>query len=71
VLGPRLREAAEAILSVEGRTASDILGYPDDLKLRSSMTLFGAAAPGEGIFNKVLVRFFDSPDPRTLELLHA
>jgi uncharacterized protein (DUF1810 family) len=71
VLGPRLREAAEAILSVEGRTASDILGYPDDLKLRSSMTLFGAAAPGEGIFNKVLVRFFDSPDPRTLELLNA
>jgi len=71
VLGPRLREAAEAILSVEGRSAADVLGYPDDLKLRSSMTLFAAAAPDDGIFHKVLVRFYDSPDPRTLELLHA
>jgi uncharacterized protein (DUF1810 family) len=71
VLGPRLHEAAEAVLSVEGRNAGEILGYPDDLKLRSSMTLFGAAAPGDGVFNKVLVKYFDSPDPRTLELLNA
>jgi len=71
VLGPRLHEAAEAILSVEGRNAGEILGYPDDLKLRSSMTLFGAAAPEDGVFNKVLVKFYDSPDPRTLELLNA
>jgi uncharacterized protein (DUF1810 family) len=71
VLGPRLHEAAEAVLSVEGRNAGEILGYPDDLKLRSSMTLFGAAAPEDGVFNKVLVKFYDSPDPRTLELLNA
>ncbi|MEV6495408.1 DUF1810 family protein, partial [Actinoplanes sp. NPDC051633] len=69
VLGPRLHEAAEAILSVEGRNVGAILGFPDDLKLRSSMTLFAAAVPDDGIFHKVLVKYYDSPDPRTLELL--
>jgi uncharacterized protein (DUF1810 family) len=70
VLGPRLHEAAEAMLSVEGRNAGDILGYPDDLKLRSSMTLFGAASPEDGTFAKVLIKYYDSPDPKTLELLN-
>jgi uncharacterized protein (DUF1810 family) len=69
VLGPRLREAAEALLGVEGRTASAILGYPDDLKLRSSMTLFARAAGGPSVFQQVLDRYYDGPDPRTLALL--
>ncbi len=71
VLGARLRECAEALLTVTGRDASDIFGYPDDVKLRSSMTLFAAAAGPESVFQKVLDRYFPSgPDPRTLELLH-
>jgi uncharacterized protein (DUF1810 family) len=44
VLGPRLRECTEAVLAVNGRTASQIFGSPDDLKLRSCMTLFDSVA---------------------------
>jgi uncharacterized protein (DUF1810 family) len=70
VLGPRLTECAEALLAVEGRSAGQILGYPDDLKLRSSMTLFAEAA-GEGpagVFQRVLDRYYDGePDPATLQ----
>ena len=70
VLGPRLREAAELAAAVEGRTASEVFGYPDDLKLRSSMTLFARAAPHDPVFTAVLDRYFGGdPDPRTLELL--
>jgi len=57
VLGPRLRECCEILLRVEGRTVEEIFGFPDDLKLRSSMTLFGRAT-GEGIFREVLGRYF-------------
>lgn len=71
VLGARLRECAEALLTVTGRDASDIFGYPDDVKLRSSMTLFAAAAGPDSVFERVLDRYFPSgPDPRTLELLN-
>jgi uncharacterized protein (DUF1810 family) len=70
VLGPRLREAAELAAAVEARTASEVFGYPDDLKLRSSMTLFARAAPQDPVFTAVLDRYFGGdPDPRTLELL--
>jgi uncharacterized protein (DUF1810 family) len=69
VLGPRLHEAAAAMLAVEGRTASEILGFPDDLKLRSSMTLFAQAADEPGVFQQVLDRYYDGTDPRTLALL--
>ena len=69
VLGPRLVECASALLSIEGRSAAQIFGYPDDLKLRSSMTLFARAADDPAIFQRVLDRFYDGPDPRTLELL--
>ena len=57
VLGPRLRECCELLLRVEGRTVEEIFGFPDDLKLRSSMTLF-ARATGEGVFREVLGRYF-------------
>ena len=70
VLGPRLLACCRAILSVPGKSASDLMGYPDDLKLRSSLTLFslvGGAAPE---FQQALDKFFAGyPDPRTLELL--
>jgi uncharacterized protein (DUF1810 family) len=55
---------------VQGRTAAEVFGYPDDLKLRSSMTLFARAADGTSVFTEVLERYFDGePDPRTVDLL--
>ena len=67
VLGPRLIECASALLSVEGRSAEEIMGYPDDLKLRSSMTLFRRAAPEIEVFQEVLDRYYEGkPDPQTL-----
>jgi uncharacterized protein (DUF1810 family) len=71
VLGPRLRECAEAMLEHEGKGVTEILGYPDDLKLRSSMTLFAQVAEDPRVFDAVLERFYGAPDPRTLELLAA
>ena len=70
VLGPRLVECARALLGVEGRSAEQILGYPDDLKLRSSMTLFAEAADEAeaAVFREVLQRYYDGrADPATLE----
>ncbi|MFI7601970.1 DUF1810 domain-containing protein [Actinoplanes sp. NPDC049681] len=70
VLGPRLAECARALLAVEGRTAGQILGYPDDLKLRSSMTLFARAADDPAPFQAVLDKYYDGePDPATLDRL--
>ncbi len=70
VLGSRLRECAEAVYAVEGHTASDIFGFPDDLKLRSSMTLFAAVAEPESVFLRVLEKYFQGKqDERTLQLL--
>jgi uncharacterized protein (DUF1810 family) len=68
VLGPRLRECAAALLAHE-RSAAEIFGYPDDLKLRSSMTLFARAAADPAVFEQVLERFYDGPDEKTLELV--
>ena len=70
VLGARLRECVAAVLAVQGRSAHEIFGAPDDLKLRSSLTLFAAADPDEPLFRRALEAFFGgAPDPRTLELL--
>ena len=71
VLGPRLAEASRALLAVEGRTAAQILGHPDDLKLRSSMTLFAEAADDPAVFRAVLDKYYDGPDERTLRLLRS
>jgi uncharacterized protein (DUF1810 family) len=69
VLGPRLRDCAATLLAHAGRTAHEIFGYPDDLKVRSSMTLF-AQAGGDPVFGAVLDAFYDGKhDPATLELL--
>ncbi|GAA4460598.1 DUF1810 domain-containing protein [Phytohabitans houttuyneae] len=70
VLGPRLAECTGLVLAVEGRSAADFLGYPDDLKLRSSMTLFAEVAPDPAPYRAVLDRYFDgAADDRTLALL--
>jgi uncharacterized protein (DUF1810 family) len=72
VLGARLRECADALLLVSGRSASDIFPYPDDLKLRSSMTLFSLVAPRDSPFARVLEQYFDGqPDDRTLEMVRG
>jgi uncharacterized protein (DUF1810 family) len=66
VLGPRLRESAQALLGVPDRSAEEILGGIDALKLRSSMTLFARAAPDEELFRSVLDRFHGGEaDPET------
>ena len=70
VLGPRLREIAEAALAVEGRSARELMGSPDDLKLRSCATLFAVVSPAGSVFHRLLDRYFEGqPDPRTQELL--
>jgi len=69
-LGARLRECTDLVLAVRGRSAHAIFGSPDDLKFRSSMTLFAQAAPGERRFAEAIERFFaGEPDAATLRLL--
>lgn len=57
VLGPRLRQCVQAVLDVQGRTAHEIFGSPDDLKFCSCLTLFERAAPGERCFAEALDRY--------------
>jgi uncharacterized protein (DUF1810 family) len=73
LLGPRLAQCTELILAIDDRSVHAIFGSPDDLKLRSCMTLFDAAAgPASTLFNQALHKFFaGAPDPMTLELLAA
>ena len=70
VLGPRLVECAGLVNKVEGRSVHEIFGSPDDLKFRSSMTLFAQARPGASVFRDALDKHFGGePDPLTAELL--
>ena len=70
VLGPRLVACAEAACGVPQRSARDVFGAPDDLKLRSSATLFAHVSPAGSVFHRLLDRYFDGvPDDRTLRLL--
>lgn len=70
-LGPRLQECVAAILSVDGRTAHDIFGSPDDLKLCSSLTLFEQVAGPESVFAQALEKYCGNQrDPTTLDLLN-
>ncbi|HEY9769815.1 MAG TPA: DUF1810 domain-containing protein [Coleofasciculaceae cyanobacterium] len=69
VLGARIIECAKTIVAIEGKTVSEIFGYPDDLKLKSSMTLFSEITP-EPTFIRVLDKYFQGEqDDRTLQLL--
>ena len=73
MLGSRLREGVRLMIGHEGRSALEILGFPDDLKFRSSLTLFAKAASDNSdrmLFQEALDQFYNGmPDPRTLELL--
>jgi uncharacterized protein (DUF1810 family) len=70
VLGPRLLECARALVALAGNSARDIFGFPDDVKLRSSMTLFELADPGQPAFAAVIDQYFDSQrDGRTVDLI--
>jgi len=70
VLGQRLRECTEIVNGLEGSSATDVFGSPDDLKFRSSMTLFAAVADDPTPFEAALKRYYGGdPDPKTLELL--
>jgi len=70
VLGPRLVEICEAALGIEGRSAFEVFGSPDDLKLKSCATLFAAASPPGSVFERVLEKYFrGARDEQTLRLL--
>jgi uncharacterized protein (DUF1810 family) len=70
LLGPRLRTCFELALEVDGKSAHEIFGSPDDLKFRSSATLFHLAAPGDALFPAVLAKYCAGvPDPGTLALI--
>lgn len=72
ILGARLLECAETVLAIEGRSASEIFGYPDDVKLRSSMTLFASMTEPGSVFGLVLDKFFKGRrDHKTLHFLEA
>lgn len=70
ILGARLTECVEAVLAAEARTAVEVFGHPDDLKLRSSATLFAAVSPAGSLFERLLAKWFGSePDKATLRLM--
>lgn len=70
VLGPRLVECCEAAVGVEGRSAAEVFGSPDDIKLRSCATLFAAVSPAGSVFERVLDKYFGGArDERTLRLM--
>ncbi len=70
ILKSRLIEISNALLTLQSSDADDVMGYPDNLKLRSSMTLFAEAAPEENVFQRVLDKFFaGKKDQRTMEIL--
>jgi uncharacterized protein (DUF1810 family) len=72
VLGKRLIECADAVLGIEGRSARQIFGSPDDLKLKSCATLFAHISPAGSVFERVLDKYFrGEPDSKTLQLLGA
>jgi len=70
VLGPRIKECTRLVLLVEGRSVADIFGSPDDMKFRSSMTLFAQVSPDDDIFQRALQKYFAGvPDRLTLARL--
>jgi uncharacterized protein (DUF1810 family) len=70
VLGPRLSQCAEAILAVDGQSATAILGSPDDVKLKSCATLFARVSAAASVFEKILDKFYGGErDGATLQLL--
>ena len=72
ILAPRLLECAEAVVRVEGRSATEIFGSPDDLKLKSCATLFAPLLPPGSVFDRLLAKYYGGErDGRTLQLVRA
>ncbi len=72
MLGARLRECTELVIAVEGRSVHEIFGDPDDMKFRSSMTLFAAASEDPGVFDVALQKYFGGKrDVLTIERLRG
>lgn len=72
VLGARLREICGIVLGIQDRGVEEIFGYPDDMKLRSSMTLFAHAAADDAVFVQILEKYFGGvEDERTVELMRG
>ena len=70
VLGLRLRECCDAVMAVENRSAGQIFGSPDDVKLRSCATLFAAVSPPGSVFERLLAKYFGgAQDASTLQIL--
>jgi len=70
ILGPRLKECTRLVLKVEGRSAFQIFDEPDDMKFRSSMTLFAQVSGDDNVFQQALDKYFDgAPDRLTLDRL--
>jgi uncharacterized protein (DUF1810 family) len=70
VLGPRVLECAQAVVDLDGRSAAEIFGSPDDLKLRSCATLFACVSPAGSVFHRLLEKYYNGGlDARTLRLL--
>ncbi|CAN7303502.1 DUF1810 domain-containing protein [Massilia sp. LjRoot122] len=70
VLGARLRECARIVAALASDSAEEVFGHPDDLKFRSSMTLFADVAPDEAVFQACIDKYFDgAPDDATLARL--
>ena len=71
VTGGHLREISKALLELESDDATQVMGWPDDLKLCSSMTLFALATKENEVFLKVLDKFYDNkPDAQTVDILN-
>lgn len=71
-LGKNLREISKALLEIEGSSASQIFGSPDDMKLRSSMTLFALASQDNQVFRDVLAKYYHGKmDERTVKIVNA
>jgi uncharacterized protein (DUF1810 family) len=70
ILGPRLLACAEAVVGIEGRSAVEIFGTPDDMKLRSCATLFACVAPRDSVFDRLLTKYYRGErDGKTLQIL--
>jgi len=70
LLGARLKACTQAVLAARGKSAQQIFGSPDDLKFRSSLTLFAQVAPEDPLLQRALDQFFSGlPDQKTLDLL--
>jgi uncharacterized protein (DUF1810 family) len=70
ILGPRLKECTRLVNGIEGRSIKQIFGYPDDLKFRSSMSLFAGMTPDDQVFQEALEKYFGGePDRLTVQRL--